>query len=81
MTEEDEERAAEIAKVREQLSFLPSGVPQGLWNYNKDMLAEAIVDAEKRRSPTGVALVKIDGKWYYYDPGDFLTFLKEYPGD
>ena len=81
MTEEDPERAAGIAKVRESLGFLPDGVPQSLWNYTKDMLAEAIVEGEKRRSPAGVALVKIDGKWYYNDPGDFLTYLKEYPGD
>jgi len=39
MTEEDPERAAEIAKVRESLGFPPEGVPQGLWSYNEDMLA------------------------------------------
>jgi len=39
------------------------------------------VEGEKRRSPAGVALVKIDGKWYYNDRRDFLTYMKEYPGD
>jgi hypothetical protein len=79
--EEDQERAEEIERVREHLSFLPGGVPSSLWNYSRDMLAEAIVDGEKRRSPTGVPLVNIGGRWYYNDHGDFLTYLKEYPGD
>jgi hypothetical protein len=56
-------------------------VPNSLWSYTKDTLAEAIVDGEKRRSPAGVPLVKIGGRWYYNDHGDFLTYLKEYPGD
>jgi hypothetical protein len=81
MSDEDPERAAAIAKVREHLNFLPGGVPNSLWGYTKDMLAEAIVDGEKRRSPAGVALVKIGDKWYYNDHGDFLTYMKEYPGD
>ena len=81
MTEEDTERAEAVARVREHLGFLPGGVPNSLWNYSKDMLAEAIVDGEKRRSPAGVPLVRIGDKWYYNDPGDFLTYLKEYPGD
>jgi hypothetical protein len=81
MEEEVGDRAEAVERVREQLSFLPNGVPNSLWSYNKDALAEAIVDGEKRRTPTGVPLVKIGGVWYYNDPGDFLTFLKEYPGD
>lgn len=81
MTEEDPGRATEIARVKDSLGFLPGGVPQSLWGYTKDMLAEEIVEGEKRRSPAGVALVKIGGKWYYNDHGDFLTYLKEYPGD
>ncbi|NIP35683.1 MAG: hypothetical protein GWN18_04265 [Thermoplasmata archaeon] len=81
MTDEDADRAEAIARVREQLSFLPGGVPGSLWSYNKDTLAEAIVDGEKRRSPAGVPLVKLGDRWYYNDPGDLLTFLKEYPGD
>jgi hypothetical protein len=81
MTEEDRERTEAIARVREHLSFLPGGVPNSLWNYNKDTLAEAIVDGEKRRSKSGMPLVKIDGKWYYNDHGDFVTYLKEYVED
>lgn len=81
MGDEDVERAEAIARVREQLGFLPGGVPNSLWNYTRDTLAEAIVDGEKRRSPAGVPLVRIGDKWYYNDPGDFLTFMKEYPGD
>jgi hypothetical protein len=81
MTDEEVERAEAIARVKEQLSFLPGGVPNSLWSYSKDALAEAIVDGEKRRSPAGVQLVRIGDVWYYNDPGDFLTFMKEYPGD
>lgn len=81
MTGEDEDREEAIAQVREHLSFLPGGVPNSLWGYTKDTLAEAIVDGEKRRSPAGVPLVKIGDTWYYNDYGDFLTYMKEYPGD
>ena len=81
MTAEDGERADDIARVRKQLEFLPGGVPNSLWGYTRDTLAEAIVDGEKRRSPTGVPLVRMDGRWYYNDPGDLLTYMKEYPGD
>jgi len=81
MADEDGDRAEAVARVKEQLTFLPGGVPNSLWSYTKDTLAEAIVDGEKRRSPAGVPLVRIDGTWYYNDPGDFLTFMKEYPGD
>jgi len=74
-------REDEVRRVRERLAFLPGGVPASLWNHNTDSLAKAIVDGEKRKTPTGVELVLIDGNWYYNDPGDFLTYLKEYPGD
>ena len=79
--DKDQERIEAIQKVREHLSFLPGGVPNSLWSYSKDMLAEAIVDGEKRRTPAGVPLVRIDDMWYYNDHGDFLTYMKEYPGD
>ena len=81
MEGEDAGRAEAIARVKEQLGFLPGGVPNSLWGYNRDDLAEAIVDGEKRRSAAGVPLVKIGDRWYYNDPGDFLTFMKEYPGN
>ncbi len=74
-------RDAAVRRVRESLAFLPGGVPASLWNYNARSLAEAIVDGEKRLTFTGVELVLIGGKWYYNDPGDFLTYLREYPGD
>ena len=80
-SDEDEERTEAIAKVKEHLSFLPGGVPNSLWGFNIEMLAEAIVDGEKKRSSAGMPLVKISGKWYYNDHGDFLTYMKEYPGD
>lgn len=78
---DDGGREDEVKKVKERLAFLPGGVPASLWNYNTTSLAEAIIDGEKRLTPSGVELVLIDGTWYYNDAGDFLTYLKEYPGD
>jgi hypothetical protein len=75
---DDEERARRIARTKERLDFLPGGVPPSLWNYNRDQLAEAIVDGEKRTAPSGMSLVRIGDTWYYNDPGDFFTYLKEY---
>ena len=75
---DEDERASSLARVKQTLEFLPGGVPQGLWNYNSDQLAELIVDGEKRFAPSGMQLVKIDGRWYYNDPGDLVTYLKEY---
>jgi hypothetical protein len=81
MPDEDPERAEAIEKVKEHLSFLPGGVPNSLWGFTRDMLAEAIVNGEKRRSSAGMPLVRVDDIWYYNDPGDILTYMKEYPGD
>ena len=67
-----------IAKVREALDFLPSGLPQPLWGWHVDDLAVAIVDGKKRDSSTGTPLVEIDGAWYVADPSDIALFLKEW---
>jgi len=80
-SDEDVERAEAIEKVKEHLSFMPGGVPNSLWGFTRESLAEAIVDGEKKRSSAGMPLVKIDGKWFYNDHGDLLTYMKEYPGD
>jgi len=75
---DEEERAEKIVRVKEKLAFLPGGVPPSLWNYNKEQLAEAIVDGEKRTARSGMQLVRIGDTWYYNDSGDIVTFLKEY---
>lgn len=75
---DEEARAVELERVKEALRFLPQGVPASLWNLNLEALAEAIVDGEKRTSPTGVPLVRIGDTWYYNDAGDMFTFLREY---
>ena len=61
---DEEERRERIERVKEALAFLPGGVPPSLWNYNRDQLAEAIVDGEKRYAPSGMELVRIGDKWY-----------------
>lgn len=81
MAKEDRDRDEAIAKVRQHLDFLPGGVPNSLWNYNKDTLAVAIYEGEKRRASSGMPLVKIDRTWYYNDHGDVVTYLKEYMED
>lgn len=78
MVMDDEARSAELERVREALRFLPQGVPPSLWNYNLERLAEAIVDGEKRTTTTGMPLVRIGDTWYYNDPGDLVTFMREY---
>ena len=70
-------REERIARVREALMFLPSGVPPSLWGFNAEQLAEAIVDGEKRLAPSGMPLVRIRDKWYYNEPGDLVTFMQE----
>ncbi len=73
-----DKREDNIAKVREALDFLPSGLPQPLWGWHVDDLAVAIVDGKKRTSSTGTPLVEIDGVWYVADPSDIALFLKEW---
>jgi len=73
-----DKREDNIARVREALDFLPSGLPQSLWGWHVDELAAAIVDGKKHRSSTGASLVEIDGLWYVADPSDIALFLKEW---
>ncbi len=73
-----DKREDNIARVREALDFLPSGLPQPLWGWHVDDLAVAIVDGKKRQSSTGTPLVEIEGVWYVADPSDIALFLKEW---
>ena len=41
-------------------------------------LAAALATGEKKTLPDGSETTEIDGRWYYSDPGDTRTFLKEH---
>jgi regulator of protease activity HflC (stomatin/prohibitin superfamily) len=72
------DRGARVRRAREALELLPLGLPESLWGMNLEELAEAIVEGEERKSRTGMPLVKVRGRWYYNDPRDMSTFMKEY---
>jgi regulator of protease activity HflC (stomatin/prohibitin superfamily) len=78
--EDDTEVETEEAqrRTRHALDYLPSGLPESLWGWEVEELAEAIANGEKRVSKDGFPLVSIRGKWYINDPRDMATFLKEW---
>jgi regulator of protease activity HflC (stomatin/prohibitin superfamily) len=71
------DRAARVRRAREALELLPKGLPESLWGWKAEDLAEAIVDGEGRTSRTGMPLVSIKGQWYYNDPRDMSIFMQE----
>jgi regulator of protease activity HflC (stomatin/prohibitin superfamily) len=75
------DREAALAITKEALDFLPIGLPESLWGWQEDQLAEAIVDGEKAKSSSGTQLVKIRERWYINDPSDMALHLREYKGD
>jgi regulator of protease activity HflC (stomatin/prohibitin superfamily) len=75
------ERDSIIGRTREALDFLPSGLPESLWGWEADALAEAVADGETAQTEHGTPLVKIRGKWYINDPRDMATFLNEWHRD
>lgn len=74
-------RETAIAIAKEALDILPMGLPESLWGWPVDQLAEAIVDGEKAESTSGTPLVRIRSRWYINDPGDMALHLREYEGD
>jgi regulator of protease activity HflC (stomatin/prohibitin superfamily) len=76
-----DEREVAIQRMREALDCLPEGLPESLWGWQADELAQALVDGERASTPQGTPLVRVDGRWYVADPRDMATFLKEWKGD
>jgi uncharacterized membrane protein len=61
------------------IGTLPFGVPsKELAHRDWVDLANALVVGEKRTLPDGRETTNIDGRWYYSDPDDTDTFLKEH---
>ena len=58
---------------------LPYGIPsKELATMDWVDLAAALATNEKKASPEGGELTNIGGRWYYSDPEDSGTFLKEH---
>ena len=81
-TEEDRE-ALRIENLKRKyqntIGRLPYGIPsKELADRDWVDLANALVTGEKRTLPDGRETTEIDGRWYYSDPDDTGTFLKEH---
>ncbi len=79
--EDQEARRVEDLKRTYQnaIGTLPFGVPsKELAGRDWVYLANALVTGEKRTLPDGREITLIEGRWYYSDPGDQDTLLKEH---
>jgi uncharacterized membrane protein len=80
-TEEREALRVEDLKRRYQnaIGHLPYGIPsKELADRDWVDLANALVAGEKRTLPDGRETTNIGGRWYYSNPDDTGTFLKEH---
>jgi hypothetical protein len=58
---------------------MPYGIPAPeLRNMDWNDLAALLATGQKRTLPDGHETTMVKGKWYYSDPGDTGTFLKEH---
>jgi hypothetical protein len=63
----------------EGIARLPYGIPSlELAGWNRTDLAAAMSAGERRRTADGRELVLVRGRWYYSDPEDPKTFLREH---
>jgi len=70
--------AARESTVLKALSSLPRGLPSPLWGIEMDDLASRIVGAERKDSPDGDMLVRINNRWFYGDETNLGMFMQEY---
>jgi uncharacterized membrane protein len=83
-TMSDEERAqlqldSKKRKYQNAIGRLPYGIPSDeLKEWDWVDLATALASGEKRMTPDGRELTKVDGTWYFSDPKDTGSFLKEH---
>jgi uncharacterized membrane protein len=79
--EEQERRRVENLKRKYQTAIgrLPYGIPtDALKGKDWNELATALATGQKRTLADGREVTAIGGRWYYSDPGDSSTFLKEH---
>ncbi|MCK5253635.1 MAG: VCBS repeat-containing protein, partial [Thermoplasmata archaeon] len=66
-------------KYQNTIGRLPYGIPsKELADRDWVELASALVTGEKRTLPDGRETTNIEGRWYYSDPDDTGSFLKEH---
>ncbi|MCJ2540015.1 MAG: hypothetical protein LN414_01950, partial [Candidatus Thermoplasmatota archaeon] len=66
-------------KYQNTIGRLPYGIPsKELADWDWMDLAVALATGEKRTLPDGIEVTSIEGRWYYSDPEDSNTFLKEH---
>jgi hypothetical protein len=66
-------------KYQNAIGRLPYGIPsKELAERDWVDLASALATGEKKGLPDGSEATEIDGRWYYSDPDDTGTFLKEH---
>jgi len=79
--EEQERLRVENLKRKYQTAIgrLPYGIPSAeLKDRDWNELAAALATGQKKALPDGREVTAIGGRWYYSDPGDSSTFLKEH---
>jgi uncharacterized membrane protein len=82
MSEEEHEQLRlenEKRKYQNAIGRLPYGIPsKELEDRDWVDLADTLATGEKRMTPDGRETTEIGGKWYYSDPNDTGSFLKEH---
>jgi hypothetical protein len=73
-----DEMAVREGRVLKALSSLPRGLPSSLWGLDMDVLASRVASGERRESPDGEMLVKINNRWYFGDEDNPGLFMQEY---
>jgi uncharacterized membrane protein len=66
-------------KYQNAIGRLPYGIPsEELRDRDWVELAAALATGEKKMTPDGRETTEIDGRWYFSDPNDTGSFLKEH---
>jgi len=69
----------EKRKYATAIGRMPYGIPSAeLKNRDWNELAAALATGQKKTLPDGREVTAISGRWYYSDPGDSSSFLKEH---